>query len=57
MPGYTANGTGSSAQFTAYSKGDMNCNHTLAEFFRSGSISAQGDVSGNRIPFIVNELE
>jgi prepilin-type N-terminal cleavage/methylation domain-containing protein len=57
MPGYTASGTGSSAQFTAYSKGDLNCNSTLAEFFRSGSISPQGNVSGNHIPVVVNELE
>jgi prepilin-type N-terminal cleavage/methylation domain-containing protein len=57
MPGYSAVGTGASATFTAYSKGDMNCNSKLAEFFRSGWISPQGDVTGNVIPYIVNELE
>jgi prepilin-type N-terminal cleavage/methylation domain-containing protein len=57
MPGYSATGTGSNAQFTAYSKGDLNCNSTLAEFFRSGLISPQGNVSGDHMPFIVNELE
>ena len=57
MPGYSGLGTGSSAQFTAYSKGDVNCNGKLSEFFRSGSISPQGDVTGNNIPFIVNEME
>jgi prepilin-type N-terminal cleavage/methylation domain-containing protein len=57
MPGYTGSGTGTSAQFTAYSKGDLNCNGKLAEFFRSGAITAQGNVSGDHIPVIVNELE
>ena len=57
MPGYTASGTGSSAQFTAYSKGDLNCNGKIAEFMRSGGISPQGNVSGSRVPLTVNELE
>jgi hypothetical protein len=57
MPGYTGNGTGSAAQFTAYAKGDLNCNSTLSEFSRDGSINALGDVSGSRMPAIVNELE
>ncbi len=57
MPGYTASGTGSSAQFTAYSKGDTNCNGRLAEFYRQGGISPQGNVSGNITPITVNELE
>ena len=57
MPGYTASGANTNAKFTAYSKGDLNCNGKLAEFFRTGGISAQGNVSGSRVPFIVNELE
>lgn len=57
MPGYSASGSGSSAKFTAYSKGDLNCNGKLAEFFRSGEITMQGNVSGDHIPVIVNELE
>jgi prepilin-type N-terminal cleavage/methylation domain-containing protein len=57
MPGYTASGTGTSAQFTAYSKGDLNCNSTLSQFFRSGGISSIGDVTGAYQPTIVNELE
>jgi prepilin-type N-terminal cleavage/methylation domain-containing protein len=57
MPGYSASGTGTGASFTAYSKGDMNCNSKLSEFFRSGWVSPQGDVTGNIIPFIVNEME
>jgi Tfp pilus assembly protein PilE len=57
MPGYSATGTGTSAQFTAYSKGDMNCNGTTSEFFRNGTVNNRGDVTGDHIPFIVNELE
>jgi prepilin-type N-terminal cleavage/methylation domain-containing protein len=57
MPGYSASGTGTSAQFTAYSKGDANCNGRLSEFSRSGWISPQGDVTGNVVPLIKNELE
>ncbi len=57
MPGYSGAGTGSAAKFTAYSKGDTNCNGTLSEFFRSGVISPHGDVTGDHIPYIVNELE
>jgi prepilin-type N-terminal cleavage/methylation domain-containing protein len=57
MPGYTGAGTGTSAEFTAYSKGDATCNGTISEFFRSGKISPQGDVTGAYSPRIVNELE
>jgi prepilin-type N-terminal cleavage/methylation domain-containing protein len=57
MPGFSATGIGTAAQFTAYSKGDLNCNYILAEFFRYGDINDQGDVTGSRIPRIVNELE
>jgi prepilin-type N-terminal cleavage/methylation domain-containing protein len=57
MPGYTGSGTGSAAQFTAYAKGDLNCNSTLSEFSRTGSINSNGDVTGSYQPVIVNELE
>jgi prepilin-type N-terminal cleavage/methylation domain-containing protein len=57
MPGYSASGTARNAQFTAFAKGDLNCNSTLSTFSRTGSINGQGDVTGSRIPFIVNELE
>jgi hypothetical protein len=57
MPGYSAAGTGSAAQFTAYAKGDLNCNSVLAEFSREGVINSHGDVTGSRIPVIVHELE
>jgi len=36
MPGYSGSGTGTASQFTAYAKGDLNCNSTLATFVRSG---------------------
>ena len=57
MPGYTASGAGPSAQFTAYAKGDLNCNSTFAEFTRQGSINSMGDVTGAHAPVIANELE
>jgi prepilin-type N-terminal cleavage/methylation domain-containing protein len=57
MPGYSASGTATAAKFTAFSKGDLNCNSTLAEFSRTGVINSIGDVTGSRIPMVVNELE
>jgi type IV pilus assembly protein PilA len=57
MPGYTGSGNGSSALFTAFSKGDLNCNTVLAQFSRQGAINSLGDVSGSHVPIIVNELE
>jgi prepilin-type N-terminal cleavage/methylation domain-containing protein len=57
MPGYTGAATGSSATFTAYAKGDLNCNNTLATFQRTGAINAAGDVTGSYQPIISNELE
>lgn len=57
MPGYSASGTGSGAIFTAFAKGDLNCNGTLAKFSRQGSVNTAGDVSGSHIPSVVAELE
>lgn len=57
MPGYSSSGSGSSANFTAFSKGDLNCNNTLARFSRQGTVNSLGDVAGSHIPIIVNELE
>jgi prepilin-type N-terminal cleavage/methylation domain-containing protein len=57
LPGYSGAGVGSAAQFTAYAKGDLNCNKTLSEFSRVGSINSNGDVTGSYQPYIVNELE
>jgi prepilin-type N-terminal cleavage/methylation domain-containing protein len=57
LPGYTGSATGSSAQFTAFAKGDLNCNSTLSQFIRTGAINSNGDVTGSYQPQIFNELE
>jgi prepilin-type N-terminal cleavage/methylation domain-containing protein len=57
MPGYTGAGVGSAANFKAYAKGDLNCNKTLSEFSRVGSINSNGDVTGSYQPYIENEIE
>jgi prepilin-type N-terminal cleavage/methylation domain-containing protein len=57
LPGYTGAATGSSAQFTAYARGDLNCNTVVSEFFRQGSVNNNGDVTGSYQPQINNELE
>jgi prepilin-type N-terminal cleavage/methylation domain len=57
LPGYTGSATGSSATFTAFAKGDLNCNATLAMFSRQGGINTNGDVTGSYQPLITNELE
>jgi prepilin-type N-terminal cleavage/methylation domain-containing protein len=57
MPGYSASGTGVGAVFTAFSKGDLNCNAKLARFIRQGSVSSSGDVTGSHVPNVVAELE
>jgi prepilin-type N-terminal cleavage/methylation domain-containing protein len=57
MPGYSGLGSGTASEFTAYSKGDLNCDKTLAEFYRQGAIGPNGDVRGNYQPMVNNELE
>jgi len=57
MPGYSGTGAGSGAKFTAYSKGDLNCDGKLAEFIRHGEIASTGDPTGNTQPIVINELE
>jgi prepilin-type N-terminal cleavage/methylation domain-containing protein len=56
MPGYSGSGTGTSAIFSAYARGDLDCDNTLATFTRNGSI-VNGDVTGSFQPAIANELE
>jgi prepilin-type N-terminal cleavage/methylation domain-containing protein len=56
LPGYSGNGTGTSASFTAYAKGDLDCDGILSEFTRQGAI-INGDVSGSFQPAVTNELE
>jgi prepilin-type N-terminal cleavage/methylation domain-containing protein len=57
MPGYSSTGEGTSAQFTAYARGNLNCDAVPAEFFRLGKIASNGDVSGSVQATSVNELE
>jgi prepilin-type N-terminal cleavage/methylation domain-containing protein len=57
MPGYSSTATGSGAQFTAFAKGDLNCNATLSTFQRMGKIDGNGDVTGSYQPVVTNELE
>ena len=57
IPGYTGANTGTDSKFTAYAKGDLDCDGTLAEFSRVGQINSNGDVTGSYQPYIVNELE
>ena len=57
LPGYSGASTGTSATFTAYAKGDLDCDATLAEFMRQGGINSNGDVTGSYQPTVVNELE
>ena len=57
MPGFTGSDGGTNSQFTAYAKGDLDCDSTLAEFIRSGRVGSEGDPVGNFQPYVVNELE
>jgi hypothetical protein len=57
LPGYTGLLVGTSSQFTAYAKGDLDCDTTLAQFSRLGMINSNGDVTGSYQPYILNELE
>ena len=57
IPGYTSSGTGPAATFTAAALGDLNCNSTRSEFRRNGYITTGGDVAGQTMPTIINELE
>lgn len=57
MPGYSGYDQGTDAQFTAYSRGNLDCDSVYGEFFRYGKVSSNGDVSGAVQPYIVNELE
>jgi prepilin-type N-terminal cleavage/methylation domain-containing protein len=57
MPGYSGTGTGTASQFTAFAKGDLDCDTTLSQFIRSGGVNGNGDVTGSYQPQIINELE
>jgi prepilin-type N-terminal cleavage/methylation domain-containing protein len=57
LPGYSGSGVGTAATFTAFAKGDLNCNGTTSTFVRTGGINSNGDVTGSYQPTITNELE
>jgi len=57
MPGYSGNGAGTNAQFTAYAQGNLDCDSVVAKFMRFGKITSNGDVSGAVQPYVENELE
>ena len=57
LPGYSGSGTGVASQFTAFAKGDLDCDTVLATFARQGLINSNGDVTGSYQPVITNELE
>jgi prepilin-type N-terminal cleavage/methylation domain-containing protein len=57
IPSYIGAGTGSDSKFTAQAWGNLNCNGVLSNFRRDGFITTNGDVSGQTLPIIVNELE
>lgn len=57
LPGYTGADTGTASKFTAAALGDLDCNGTRSEFRRDGYITSGGDVAGQTMPFIINELE
>jgi prepilin-type N-terminal cleavage/methylation domain-containing protein len=58
MPSYSGgNTTGTSAKFTAYAQGNLDCDATVAKFWRVGSIGPNGDVTGSIQASTENELE
>jgi len=57
LPGYTSANAGTNAQFTAFAKGDLDCDAVLAKFSRFGEVNSNGDVTGSYQPVVVDELE
>jgi prepilin-type N-terminal cleavage/methylation domain-containing protein len=57
LPGFSGTGVGAAAQFTAFAKGDLNCNSVDSTFTRQGLIDTNGDVTGSYQPLVSNELE
>ena len=56
MPHYTSTGMGSSSQFSAMAQGDLDCDGTVSQFIRFGSVK-NGDITGSHTPIVINELE
>ena len=57
IPGYAGSGVGTQSHFTASAYGNLDCDAVLSEFRRDGFITPAGDVAGQTMPFIINELE
>ncbi len=57
IPGYASSGEGKDAKFTAVAVGDLDCDGTLAQFQRDGFVTSIGDVAGQTMPVVTNELE
>jgi prepilin-type N-terminal cleavage/methylation domain-containing protein len=57
LPGYSGTGAGTSASFTAYVRGNANCDAKIAQFARQGGVSSNGDVTGSSQPVVTAELE
>jgi len=55
--GYTSSGLGSNSTFSAYARGNLDCDDVISEFKRDGKINSSGDVTGAIQPFVINELE
>lgn len=57
VPQYVSAGVGTSAYFEARAWGDLDCDGTLAEFSRQGSVGPSGEVSSQFGMRVVNEIE
>ena len=57
MPSYSGRDSGTTAKFTAYAQGNLDCDGVVAKFWRNGSINGAGDVTGAFQPSTENELE
>jgi prepilin-type N-terminal cleavage/methylation domain-containing protein len=58
MPGYSGNGTGTNARFTAISQGSAGANcGKWSTFSRQGYVTSIGDVAGQVQPTVSNETE
>lgn len=57
VPGYTGSGSGTDAKFTAVALGNLDCDDVFSEFKRDGFITSVGDVAGQTLPTVKNEME
>ena len=54
---YDAGGSDASASFTAWASGDLDKDSTYSYFSRTGSITAEGNITGGAGLYAFNELE